>query len=163
MKKWIVLFLILSLVMSMSVSAFAAEIDQDSEPKTADVTVATSIGPTYTVTIPGDMQVQFNQTSTRFGTIKLTAAQINPGYAVEVTLSASGELKNTADKTRTIAYTVNSGDGVFSSKEYQKEGTDHRHHPGRLGCGLCRGLFGHGDLYDYLRSGHTMNRGQERR
>ncbi len=122
MKKWIVLFLILSLVMSMSVSAFAAEIDQDSDPKTADVTVTTSIEPTYTVTIPGDMQVQFNQTSTRFGTIKLTAAQINPGYAVEVTLSASGELKNAADKTRTIAYTVNSGDGVFSSKEYQKEG-----------------------------------------
>lgn len=122
MKKWIALFLTLALTVSLPVTAFAAEINQDSDPKTAKATVTTSIEPTYTVTIPGNVQVEFNATSTKFGTIELAAAQIDPGYAVKVELDASGKLKNEADQTKTIAYTVNSGDGAFSSQEYQNEG-----------------------------------------
>lgn len=122
MKKWIALFLTLALTLSLPVTAFAAEINQDSDPKTADATVTTSIEPTYIVTIPGNVQVEFNATSTKFGAIELAAAQIAPGYAVKVTLSASGKLKNEADQTKTIAYTVNSEDGAFSSKEYQNKG-----------------------------------------
>lgn len=122
MKKWIALFLTLALTLSLPVTAFAAEINQDSDPKTADATVTTSIEPTYTVTIPGNVQVEFNATSTNFGTIKLAAAQIAPGYAVKVELDASGELKNQADETKTIAYAVNSADGAFESAEYQDEG-----------------------------------------
>lgn len=122
MKKWIVMLLTLVLTLTLSVTAFAAEIDQDSDPQEAEVKVTTSIEPTYTVTIPGNVQVEFNATSTQFGTIKLTAAQLDPDHAVEVTLSASGELKNEADKTRTIAYAVNSQGEAFSSAEYQNEG-----------------------------------------
>ena len=122
MKKWIAMLLTLTLALSLSVTAFAAEINQDSDPKKADVKVTTSIEPTYTVTIPEDVQVTFNETSTQFGAIELTAAKLDPEYAVTVTLTASGTLKNEADKTKTIAYAVNSKDGAFSSAEYQNKG-----------------------------------------
>lgn len=122
MKKWIALLLTLALALSLSVTAFAAEINQDSDPQEAEVKVTTSIEPTYTVTIPEDVQVTFNETSTKFGTIELTGAQLDPEYAVTVTLTASGTLKNEADQTKTIAYAVNSDDGAFESAAYQKEG-----------------------------------------
>ena len=122
MKKWIAMLLTLALALSLSVTAFAAEINQDSDPKKADVKVTTSIEPTYTVTIPEDVQVTFNETSTQFGAIELTAAKLDPEYAVTVTLTASGTLKNEADQTKTIAYAVNSQGEAFSSGEYQNEG-----------------------------------------
>lgn len=122
MNKFLALVLALALALPLSVTAFATEINQDSDPKEADVEVTTTIQPTYTVTIPEDVQVTFNETSTDFGTIELTAAQIDPDHAVTVTLSASGTLKNRADKTKTIAYTVNSADGVFTSAKYQNKG-----------------------------------------
>lgn len=122
MKKWIAMLLTLALALALSVTAFAAEIDQDSDPQEADVKVTTSIEPTYTVTIPEDVQVEFNATSTQFGTVELTDAQLDPEYVVTVTLSASGELKNEADETKTIAYAVNSQGEAFSSAEYQDEG-----------------------------------------
>ena len=122
MKKWIAMLLTLALALSLSVTAFAAEIDQDSDPQEADVKVTTSIEPTYTVTIPEDVQVKFNATSTKFGTIKLAAAQIDPGYAIKVTLTASGTLKNEVDATKTIAYAVNSQGEAFESAKYQNQG-----------------------------------------
>lgn len=123
MKKLIAIFLTLTMTLSLSVAAFATEItEKDGNPKTKDVEVTTSIDPTYTVTIPENVDVKFNDPSTKFGTIELTAAQLDPEYAVKVTLTASGELKNEADKTKTIAYTVNSKDGAFSSAKYQKKG-----------------------------------------
>lgn len=122
MKKLIALILALVLALSLSVTAFAAEISQDSDPKTADVTVTTSIDPTYTVTIPANVDVAFNATSTSFGSITLAAAQIDPGYAVKVELNASGTLKNAADTGKTITYTVNDKVGVFTSAEYLTAG-----------------------------------------
>lgn len=122
MNKFLALVLALALALPLSVTAFATEINQDSDLKEADVTVTTTIEPTYTVTIPEDVQVTFNETSTDFGAVKLTAAQIDPDHAVTVTLSASGALKNQADKTKTIAYTVNSKDGAFTSAQYRNKG-----------------------------------------
>lgn len=123
MKKWIAMLLTLMSALSLSATAFAAEVtEQDGSPKDVTAEITTSIAPTYTVTIPKDVKVTFNETSSVFGTIKLEKAQIDPDYAVRVELDASGKLKNAADKTRTISYTVNSGDGAFSSAEYQNEG-----------------------------------------
>lgn len=122
MKKTIALLLTLALALSLAVTAFATEIDQDSSPKRADVKVTTSIAPTYTVTIPDNVQVAFNNTSTEFGEVRLISARLDSGYAVKVTLKASGELVNEADETKTIAYTVNSADGPFSSGIYQNIG-----------------------------------------
>lgn len=122
MKKIIALALSVMLVMSLSVTAFAAEVNQDSNPKTSNTTITTSIAPTYTVTIPADTNIVFNATSTDFGKVELTTAQLDPNYVVKVSAEA-GELKNKADETKTIPYTLNVKDGaVFTSAEYDDDG-----------------------------------------
>lgn len=114
MKKLTALALALVLVLSLSVIAFAAD--------ARDTNITTSIDPTYTVTIPADTNVTFNALSTSFGSVKLTAAQIDPGYAVKVELNAGGTLKNQADATKTIAYTINDADGAFTGAQYTTAG-----------------------------------------
>lgn len=115
MKKLTALVLALVLVLSLSVTAFAAEDNRNTN-------ITTSIAPTYTVTIPADTDVTFNALSTSFGSVTLTAAQIDPGYAVKVELNASGLLKNGADNTKTIAYAINDANGAFTSAQYTTAG-----------------------------------------
>ncbi len=123
MKKIIALLLTFVLALSLSATVFAAEINEaDGNPKDTDVTVTTSIDPTYTVTIPANTTVDFNAESTDFGAVRLDAAQIDPGYVVRVTLNASGTLKNVADAGKTIAYTVNDTNGEFTSADYTAAG-----------------------------------------
>ena len=115
MKKLTALVLVIVLSLSLSVTAFAAD-----DRGTA---ITTSIDPTYTVTIPANTNVTFNTLSTSFGAVTLTAAQIDPGYAVKVELNASGTLKNQADNTKTIAYTVNDANGdAFTVGTYTTAG-----------------------------------------
>lgn len=114
MKKLTALVLIIVLTLSLSVTVFAAD--------NRDTTITTSIAPTYTVTIPANTNVTFNTLSTSFGSVKLTAAQIDPGYAVKVELTASGTLKNQADSTKTIAYTIKDANGAFTSAQYTTAG-----------------------------------------
>lgn len=123
MKKLTAIFLTMILALSMTSTAFAAEITEgDGSPKSEEVTISASIAPTYTVTIPEDMAVEFDKTSTTFGTISLDEARIDPGYAVKVELTASGLLKNKADTTKTIAYAINTGGTAFRSREYTAAG-----------------------------------------
>lgn len=117
MKKIFAFVLSIALVFSISTTAFAAEIKQDTDPKTANTEITTSIAPTYTVTIPANTEITFNATSTDLGAVSLDAAQINPGYAVKVEANA-GELKNKADATKTIPYKLMAGDSEFTSAEY---------------------------------------------
>ena len=123
MKKLTAILLTMILALSMTSTAFAAEITEgDGSPKSEEVTISASIAPTYTVTIPEDIQVEFNKTSAAFGTISLDEARIDPGYAVKVELTASGLLKNKADDTRTIAYAINANGAAFESQEYTAAG-----------------------------------------
>lgn len=124
MKKLKAFILTFILTFSLSTKVFAVEINQDSDPKVTNVTVSTSINPTYTVTIPANTGVVFNTISTAFGSVKLDAAQIDPGYAVKVELNASGTLKNQADTSKTIAYSIKDANGTFSSKEYTTIGEE---------------------------------------
>lgn len=124
MKKLTALVLTLILTFSLSATAFAATVDQDSNPPKAEVKVTTSIDPTYTVTIPSDATVTFNTLSTDFGSVKLDAAQLDPGYAVKVELEAGGLLKNKADENKTIAYTVKDADGAFTAGLYTSAGQE---------------------------------------
>ena len=114
MKKLTALVLVIVLTLSLSVTAFAAD--------NRNTTITTSISPTYTVTIPANTNVTFNTLSTSFGAVTLTAAQIDPGYAVKVELTASGTLKNQADNTKTIAYTIKDANGAFTSAQYTTAG-----------------------------------------
>lgn len=144
MKKLFSIVLALVLALSLSVTAFAASgeggagtdtttedtiIEPDAENNyepngTGTTKVKYEVKPTYSVTIPESMTVDFHASSTDFGIIKLKAARINLGYAVKVALNASGTLKNKADASKTIPYTIRdkAADEAFSSREYQTVG-----------------------------------------
>lgn len=123
MKKLIAFILTLAVVASMSVTAFAAQINQDSDPKSSDTVITTSIAPTYTVTIPADTKIDFNAVSQDFGSIKLESARLNPRYAVKVSANA-GVLTNEEADLQTIPYELKTGDQVFTSQNYDKAGEE---------------------------------------
>ena len=122
MKKLLAALLSIALFASISATAFAAEINQDSNPKTATATIKTSVAPKYTVSIPADVTVAFNATTTDFGSIEVTSAQIDPDKCIKVALTSDGELNNTADSAKVIPYTVTAGGATFTSATYDATG-----------------------------------------
>lgn len=122
MKKLISALLLISLLASASVTAFAADINQDSDPKKVNAEITASITPTYTVSIPANVNVAFSAQSTDFGSIKVTAAQIDPDKCIKVALTTDGELNNAVDATKVIPYTVKAGNTEFTSATYLKTG-----------------------------------------
>lgn len=115
MKKYLSFALAAALSAAFCATAFAAEDNRQ-------VTVKTHIDPTYTVTIPANTTVGFKNEDTSFGAIKLTAAQLDPGKSVNVTLKSSGTLKNKNDTSKKLAYTIRSGENAFTSASYKKAG-----------------------------------------
>ena len=117
MKKLFAVVLTFALLASLSVTAFAA----NTTGGEADIT--TSIAPTYTVTIPADVNVQFNATETAFGTIEVTASQIHPDKCIKVALATDNELNNAIDNTKVIPYAIKDSEGAaFTSATYLTEG-----------------------------------------
>ena len=117
MKKVCAVILTVALLASLSVNAFAA----NTTGGKADIT--TSIAPTYTVTIPADVNVAFNATETAFGTIEVTASQIHPNKCIKVDLTTDNELNNAIDNTKVIPYAIKDSEGAtFTSATYLTEG-----------------------------------------
>ena len=117
MKKLFALILTVAMLLSLSVTAFAV----NTTGGEADIT--TSIAPTYTVTIPADVNVQFNATETAFGTIEVTASQIHPDKCIKVALTTDNELNNAIDNTKVIPYAIKDSEGAeFTSATYLTEG-----------------------------------------
>ena len=117
MKKLFAVILTVCLLASISVTAFAV----NTTGGEADIT--TSIAPTYTVTIPADVNVQFNATETAFGTIEVTASQIHPDKCIKVELTSDGKLENSIDATKVIPYAIKDSTGAaFTSATYLTEG-----------------------------------------
>ena len=117
MKKVLTFALAVMLVMSLSVTAFAA----NTTGGEADIT--TSIAPTYTVTIPADVNVAFNATETAFGTIEVIASQIHPDKCIRVSLASDNKLENSIDDTKYIPYAIKDAEGAeFTSATYLTEG-----------------------------------------
>ena len=117
MKKLFAIVLTFALLASLSVTAFAA----NTTGGEADIT--TSIDPTYTVTIPADVNVAFNATETAFGTIEVTASQIHPDKCIKVALATDKELNNAIDNTKVIPYAIKDSEGAeFTSATYLTEG-----------------------------------------
>ena len=117
MKKVCAVILTVALLASLSVTAFAA----NTTGGKADIT--TSIAPTYTVTIPADVNVAFNATETDFGVIEVAASQIHPDKCIKVALTTDGELNNAIDNTKVIPYEIQDSEGnAFTSATYLTEG-----------------------------------------
>ena len=117
MKKLFAIILTFALLASLSVTAFAA----NTTGGEADIT--TSIAPTYTVTIPADVNVAFNATETDFGVIEVTAPQIHPDKCIKVELATDNELNNAIDNTKVIPYAIKDSEGAdFTSATYLTEG-----------------------------------------
>ena len=117
MKKLFAVILTVALMATMSVTAFAANTTG------GDADITTSIAPTYTVTIPADVNVAFNATETAFGAIEVTASQIHPDKCIKVALATDGELNNAIDNTKVIPYAIKDSEGtVFTSATYLTEG-----------------------------------------
>lgn len=116
------------LAAALAVPAFAdtsvpqTNVTQDSTDQKAETTVQFKIDPAYTVTIPANTTVGFKDEDTSFGAITLTAAQLDPGKSVNVTLKSSGTLKNKNDTSKMLAYTIRSGENAFTSASYKKAG-----------------------------------------
>ena len=117
MKKLFALILTVCLLASLSVTAFAANTIG------GDADITTSIAPTYTVTIPADVNVAFNATETDFGAIEVTASQIHPNKCIKVALTTDNELNNAIDNTKVIPYAIKDSTGAaFTSATYLTEG-----------------------------------------
>ena len=122
MKKIFALALAAALVLTMCVAALADKVDgvanQDS-----NALITTSIEPTYTVTIPGDVKVRFNDNKTEFGVIYVEASQIHPDRCIKVALTSDGELNNSIDDTKVIPYVVKDSKGAeFTFATYLTKG-----------------------------------------
>ncbi len=114
MKKLLSVLLAVCIMLTLSVSVFADPITEDGD---YEVTVTAVVPASYTVSIPADTTVTYNVASTEFGAITLTAARLEAGKAVEVTVDA-GALENAAEET--IAYTINDAAGEFSSATFDE-------------------------------------------
>lgn len=108
MKKFFAILLAALMVATMSVTAFAAEINPDSDPKTGDTSVTYSVAPTYTVTIPAT--VTLGETAE----IKAENVRVNKGYEVNVKLTstsaAEGAFVVKSAEGAELLYTVKNGE-----------------------------------------------------
>lgn len=109
MKKLLAIILAAVTIAACSVTAFAAEVNQDSDPQQQSAVISADVEPAYIVSIPADTIVTFNTEYTDFGAVELTSARLEPDKCVKVTLTTDGELNNSVDDTKVIPYTIVEG------------------------------------------------------
>lgn len=102
MKKILSLALVLAMMLTMSVTAFASEIKQDSENKTGSTNITHTVSESYVVTIPDSMTVGTE------ATISVKDVVLEKGYYLAVSVSSTQydngwKLKNNDE---TLGYTL---------------------------------------------------------
>lgn len=110
MKKLLTIMLALVMVLSLSVTAFAAEIDEGSADPTGSTNVTFQVDPTYTVTIPATVTLVKDSETGNYkqdATITATDVRLEEGKVIVVTLS--GDFTLTAGTTD-LPYTVTVGE-----------------------------------------------------
>ena len=109
MKKVLSILLIISLMFSLSVTAFAESntILYDENDQESAMTVSYNVAPTYTVTIPTEV--------TLGGTAQITVEDvvIPKGYQVEVSICDENDFVLRSDEGAEISYSVTCGDEKY--------------------------------------------------
>lgn len=112
MKRLFTYVLALVMVLSLSVTAFAAAIDQGSANQSGSTNVTYTVDPTYTVTIPASV--------TLGGSVEVKAENVvvPKGKQVVVKLTGTSETDNafklTTAEDAELVYTVKNGENVVS-------------------------------------------------
>ena len=92
------------------------------ETQTRQTKISVSIDPVYTVTIPANTTIERGEQSVKLGSVSLDNARLEPDKNVNVSVSASGKLKNSKDESKTIAYKIMDGNKEFSTATYAESG-----------------------------------------
>ena len=93
-KKWLTVGIFFAMMLANTVYA------------NNTTTVSYTVNPAYTVLIPVDTEVEFNQLSESFGKIQVENAQLDEGKCIEVSLSSDGVLKNKNNRSDVIPYQI---------------------------------------------------------
>lgn len=96
--------------------SFTSVMAQDSGTK--QTTISVSVDPTYMVTIPANTTIKSGEQSSSLGKITIENVRLEPDKNVNVSVDASGKLKNTKDTSKTIPYKLMNGDKEFKSAFY---------------------------------------------
>ena len=110
MKKLFALLLAITMMATLSVTAFAADYDTAGDK---GMNVTYSVAPAYTVTIPTDVTIDGNST-----TISAEGVVVEKGQYVSVTLAADNNFTVKTAEGAELAYTVTAnGDAVAAGDE----------------------------------------------
>ena len=110
MKKLFALILAITVVATLSVTAFAADYDTTGDK---EMTVTYSVAPAYTVTIPTDVTIDGHST-----TISAEDVVVNKGQYVSVTLAADNNFTVKTTEGAELTYTVTAnGENVAAGGE----------------------------------------------
>ena len=107
MKKLFALLLAITMMATLSVTAFAADYDTTGDK---GMTVTYSVEPGYTVTIPTDVTIDGNST-----TISAEGVVVEKGQYVSVTLAENNDFTVTSGEGATLTYTVTKGNQPVSA------------------------------------------------
>ncbi|MBR2176689.1 MAG: hypothetical protein IJ861_07070 [Clostridia bacterium] len=108
MKKIITLALVGAMLSATGITAFAVDYPGGSQ----DTEIKTTVAPTFTVSIPADTTVAFNDLTTDFGSVTLDSARLAPNKAVQVTIESDFDLNNSVDNEAVIPYSLTATDGT---------------------------------------------------
>lgn len=112
MKKLLSFTLALVMMLSVSVTAFAGTVDQDSIDQTGNTSITYNVAPAYTVTIPATVELGGT------ATVKVENTMLKKGDEVTVKLTGTSEaddaFKVTTAQGAELTYTVKDGDTVIN-------------------------------------------------
>jgi predicted peptidase len=110
MKKLFALILAITMMATLSVTAFAADYDTTGDK---GMTVTYSVAPAYTVTIPTDVTIDGNST-----TISAEDVVVEKGQYVSVTLAENNNFTVKTTEGAELTYTVTAnGENIAASGE----------------------------------------------
>ena len=120
MKKIVSILLAVMMIAAIAVPSFAATITKESDPKTADVQVKTKTTDkenndpeNYTVTIPAEITVAWNDTAAQDASYTVDS-QLKLGAKLKVSAAAEneGKMTNAAATDKFLTFTVAGGDAA---------------------------------------------------